>query len=55
MLVKRVVITGIGTINPIGDNPEDYFSNLDLGVSGSSLITRFDTSLSKQNLRVRYV
>ena len=47
MLVKRVVITGIGTINPIGDNPEDYFSNLDLGVSGSSLITRFDTSLFK--------
>ena len=47
MLVKRVVITGIGTINPIGDNPEDYFSNLDLGVSGSTLITRFDTSLFK--------
>jgi len=47
MLVKRVVITGIGTINPIGDNPEDYFSNLDLGVSGSRLITRFDTSLFK--------
>lgn len=47
MLVKRVVITGIGTINPIGDNPEDYFSNLDLGVSGSKLITRFDTSLFK--------
>ena len=47
MSVKRVVITGLGTINPIGNNLEDYFSNLNSGVSGSTHITRFDTSLFK--------
>jgi 3-oxoacyl-[acyl-carrier-protein] synthase II len=47
MELKRVVITGIGTINPLGDNIQDYFDNLDKGQSGAGLITRFDTSLFK--------
>ena len=47
MELKRVVITGIGTINPLGDNISDYFDNLDKGLSGAGMITRFDTSLFK--------
>lgn len=47
MELKRVVVTGIGTINPIGNNIQEYFDNLDNGVSGASLITRFDTTLFK--------
>ena len=41
---RRVVITGIGTINPIGNNIEEYFANLEKGVSGSDIITAFDAS-----------
>jgi len=47
MELKRVVVTGIGTINPLGDNIQDYFENLDKGVSGAGPITRFDTTLFK--------
>ena len=47
MELKRVVVTGIGTINPLGDNVQDYFKNLDEGANGCGLITRFDTSLFK--------
>ncbi|MBO4842358.1 MAG: beta-ketoacyl-ACP synthase II [Bacteroidales bacterium] len=45
--MKRVVITGIGTINPLGKNVPEYFHNLDLGVSGANLISRFDASRFK--------
>ena len=41
---KRVVITGIGTINPLGNNVADYFCNLDRGISGSRIIDRLDTT-----------
>ena len=44
MSQKRVVITGIGTINPIGNNIEEYFRNLEIGVSGADTITAFDAS-----------
>lgn len=47
MELKRVVITGIGTINPLGHNVQEYFTSLNEGVSGACLITRFDTSLFK--------
>lgn len=47
MELKRVVVTGIGTINPLGDNVQDYFKNLDEGVNGCGPITRFDTTLFK--------
>ncbi|PKP42929.1 MAG: beta-ketoacyl-[acyl-carrier-protein] synthase II [Bacteroidetes bacterium HGW-Bacteroidetes-10] len=47
MELKRVVVTGLGTINPIGNNIQEYFENLDNGVSGASLISRFDTTLFK--------
>lgn len=47
MELKRVVITGLGTINPLGNNIEEYFTNLNNGVSGACPITRFDTTLFK--------
>lgn len=47
MELKRVVVTGIGTINPLGTNVQEYFKNLNDGVGGATLITRFDTSLFK--------
>lgn len=47
MQLKRVVITGIGAINPLGNNIQEYFQSLDEGKSGCSLISRFDTTLFK--------
>lgn len=47
MQLKRVVVTGVGTINPLGNNISEYFDNLDNGTSGASPITRFDASLFK--------
>lgn len=44
MKLRRVVITGIGTINPLGNNVEEYFGNLEKGVSGAGPITHFDAS-----------
>ena len=45
--MKRVVITGIGTINPLGRNVPEFFHNLDEGVSGARPISRFDATLFK--------
>ncbi len=47
MAERRVVITGIGTINPLGNNIEEYFANLEKGVSGAAPITHFDTEKFK--------
>ncbi|MBR2423608.1 MAG: beta-ketoacyl-ACP synthase II [Tidjanibacter sp.] len=44
---KRVVITGIGTINPLGHNAEEYFAALEAGVCGVETITSFDTEKNK--------
>ena len=43
-MTKRVVITGIGTINPLGNSVPEYFANLDRGVSGARIIDRIDTT-----------
>lgn len=40
--MKRVVITGIGALTPIGNNISAYLEGLKNGVSGSNLITKFD-------------
>lgn len=50
MELRRVVVTGIGTINPLGDCIEEYFANLEAGVSGAAPITNFDAS----NFKVRF-
>ena len=47
MTERRVVITGIGTINPLGNNIEEYFTNLRNGVSGAAPITHFDAEKYK--------
>lgn len=47
MELKRVVVTGLGAITPLGNNVNDFWSNLIKGVSGSNLITRFDASKFK--------
>jgi 3-oxoacyl-[acyl-carrier-protein] synthase II len=47
MAEKRVVITGLGTMNPIGNTIDDYFENLSSGVSGAAPITQFDASKFK--------
>ncbi|MDR2130809.1 MAG: beta-ketoacyl-ACP synthase II [Odoribacteraceae bacterium] len=44
MNLKRVVITGLGTINPLGHNVPEFWDNLVKGVSGAAPITRFDAS-----------
>lgn len=44
MKQRRVVITGIGTLNPLGNSIEEYFSSLENGVSGAGPITHFDAS-----------
>ncbi len=47
MELKRVVITGLGALTPIGNNVNDYWKNLIAGVSGAAPITRFDASKFK--------
>lgn len=44
---RRVVITGLGALTPIGNNVSDYWNNLLDGVSGAGPISRFDASLFK--------
>lgn len=47
MEFKRVVVTGLGTINPLGNSIEEYWDNLKNGVSGAGPITRFDATHHK--------
>lgn len=47
MELKRVVVTGIGTITPLGNNLEDYWNGLLSGVSGADNITLFDAAKFK--------
>jgi 3-oxoacyl-[acyl-carrier-protein] synthase II len=47
MEIKRVVITGLGALTPIGNNVGAYWAGLVQGVSGAALITRFDASKRK--------
>jgi 3-oxoacyl-[acyl-carrier-protein] synthase II len=47
MNFKRVVITGIGALTPIGNTYQEYWEGLKAGKSGSAPITRFDASLFK--------
>jgi 3-oxoacyl-[acyl-carrier-protein] synthase II len=47
MELKRVVVTGIGALTPVGNNLNDYWNGLLGGVSGADLITLFDASKFK--------
>ena len=47
MNLKRVVVTGIGALTPIGNTKDEFWMGLVNGVSGAAPITRFDASLFK--------
>ena len=47
MELKRVVVTGIGALTPLGNNVDDFWDNLIKGVSGADMITNFDASKFK--------
>ena len=44
MELKRVVVTGMGALTPLGNNVDDYWNGLLNGVSGADMITLFDAS-----------
>ena len=44
MRKRRVVVTGMGTVNPLGNNVQDFWTNLLAGVSGAGPVTHFDTT-----------
>lgn len=48
--MKRVVITGVGAITPIGNNCKDFWANIKAGKSGVGTITRFDASEMKTQI-----
>jgi len=45
--MRRAVVTGLGAVTPIGNNVNDFWTNLIGGKSGASLITKFDTTYHK--------
>lgn len=47
MELKRVVITGLGAVTPVGNNPEEMWANLVAGKSGAAPITLFNTEKFK--------
>src|ERR1035437_7933794 len=47
MKVRRVVVTGLGALTPLGNNVPDTWNGLINGVSGANTITRFDASKFK--------
>nr|WP_309759648.1 beta-ketoacyl-ACP synthase II [Flavobacterium sp.] len=47
MVLRRVVVTGLGALTPIGNNIEEYWNSLINGVSGAAPITYFDASKFK--------
>lgn len=47
MVLRRVVVTGLGALTPIGNNIQEYWNGLINGVSGAAPITYFDASKFK--------
>lgn len=47
MEIKRVVVTGLGALTPIGNNIEEFWNGLANGVSGAAPITHFDATKFK--------
>lgn len=47
MKLKRVVVTGLGALTPIGNTVQEYWEGLKKGVSGAAHITHFDASKFK--------
>jgi 3-oxoacyl-[acyl-carrier-protein] synthase II len=47
MQMKRIVVTGMGALTPLGNSITEYWNNLRNGVSGADVITQFDASKFK--------
>ncbi|WP_113925469.1 beta-ketoacyl-ACP synthase II [Cognataquiflexum aquatile] len=47
MNLRRVVVTGLGALTPIGNTVPEFWNSLSTGVSGAAPITRFDATLFK--------
>ncbi len=47
--MKRVVITGLGAITPLGNSVAEFWTNIIAGKSGAGVITKFDASKFKHN------
>ena len=47
---RRVVITGMGAVTPIGNNVEDFWANVKKGTVGIGPITKFDSTAYKAHL-----
>ena len=47
MELKRVVVTGLGAVPPVGNTPEATWESILAGKSGAAPITHFDTTLFK--------
>ncbi|HLP73476.1 MAG TPA: beta-ketoacyl-ACP synthase II [Bacteroidales bacterium] len=45
--MRRVVVTGLGALTPVGNNLHEFWENLKNGVSGANMITRFNTEKFK--------
>ncbi|MEI7723650.1 MAG: beta-ketoacyl-ACP synthase II [Bacteroidota bacterium] len=50
MELRRVVVTGLGALTPIGNSVQEFWTNLINGVSGAGPITRFDASKFKTQI-----
>jgi 3-oxoacyl-[acyl-carrier-protein] synthase II len=48
--LRRVVVTGLGALTPIGNSVQEFWNNLINGVSGAGPITRFDASKFKTQI-----
>ena len=52
MDLKRVVVTGLGTVNPLGNSIPEFWDNALAGVSGAGLITNFDTNTIQTKVKI---
>ena len=52
MDLKRVVVTGLGTVNPIGNSVPEFWDNALAGVSGAGLITNFDINTIQTKVKI---
>ena len=50
--MRRVVVTGLGAVTPVGNDVETFWNNLTNGVSGIGMITKFDTTDYKVKIAV---
>ena len=52
MDLKRVVVTGLGTVNPLGNSIPEFWDHALAGVSGAGLITNFDTNTIQTKVKI---